>query len=322
MKRRFAAWGAAVVLSLSLLAGCGSGADQGTQSEAQAPAGEASTGQETVYPLTVTDSVGRKVTIAAEPQRVVSIAPSTTELVYAVGRGDVLVGRSDYDDYPPEAQQVDSVGSYFPPNYERILSKEPDLVLMESSTEDAVDKLTQEYGLTVFVIKPNNVSEVSDTIRTLGKILNAQEKANQVAADMEQQVNAIAEKAATAESKPKVFYEVWDDPLMSAGKNTFIDELIRLAGGENVAAAAGLEDWSQISLEQVVAADPDIIVAGSHGISPDEVMARPGWGEIKAVKEQQVFAIEDEDLLTIPSPRLVQGLEWMAETIHPEIFSK
>lgn len=322
MTRRLAAFGAALLLSMGLLAGCGGGPaapDQGAQPGTQEPAGNPAGSRETVYPLTITDDSGRQVTIPAEPKRVVSVAPSNTEIVFAIGKGDVLVGRSEFDEYPPEALEIDSIGGYAPPNYELILSKEPDLVLVIGGSGETTNKLINEYGLTVVVIDSESFSDVYDAIRLIGQILNAQEKAEQVASEMEQRVNEIAAKAAQAETRPKVFYEVWDDPLMTAGKGTFIDELIRLAGGENVGAA--VEGWSGFSMEQVVAADPDIIMAGSY-FDTAGIAARPGWSEIKAMKEGKVYPVEDPDLVTLPGPRLVQGLEWMARTIHPEVFSE
>lgn len=322
MKRRLAAFGAALLFSLSLLAGCGgapAAPDQGTQPGAQEPGGSQAGGRETVYPLTITDDAGREVTIPAEPKRVVSVAPSNTEILFALGKGNVLVGRSEFDEYPPEALEVDSIGGYDPPNYELILSKEPDLVLAIGGSGEALNKLTSEYGLTVVVIDSESFTDVYDAIRLIGQILNVQEKAEELASAMEQRVREIAEKAVQAETRPKVFYEVWNDPLMTAGTGTFIDELIRLAGGENVGAV--VQGWSSFSLEQVVASDPDIIMAGSH-FDTSGIASRPGWGEIKAVKDGKVYPVEDPDLVTLPGPRLVQGLEWMARTIHPEIFSE
>lgn len=322
MKRRLAALGALLLLSMSLVAGCGgapAAPGGGDQQSAQESGGNQAGARETVYPLTITDGAGRQVTIPAEPKRVVSVAPSNTEIVFALGKGDVLVGRSEFDEYPPEVLEIDSVGGYSPPNYELILSKEPDLVLVIGGSEEATSKLVSEYGLTVVVIDSESFSDVYAAIRLLGQILNVQEKAEQLASEMEQRVNEIAAKAAQAETRPKVFYEVWNDPLMTAGKGTFIDELIRLAGGENVGAI--VEGWSGFSLEQVLAADPDIIMAGSH-FDTSGIVSRPGWGEIKAVKEGKVYPVEDPDLVTLPGPRLVQGLEWMARMIHPEIFSE
>jgi len=320
MIRRFLALTTVLMLFLAALTGCAGRATQTPDQTpgAQTPSGDQSEARETVYPLTITDFAGRQVTIAAEPKRVVSVAPSNTELVFALGKGDVLVGRTDFDDYPPEAKNIDSIGGIDPVNYELIVSKQPDLVLMIGGTVEAREKLAQEYGLPVVVIDAESFEEVYQAIRLLGQILNCQERAEELVAEMKQKVDAIAQKAAQATTRPKVFYEVWNDPLMTAGKGTFVDEMIRLAGAENVGAE--VEGWATFSLEQVVAADPDIIIAGTYTEDPSAVAARPGWEGIRAVKEGRVYPVEDPDLVTIPGPRLVQGLEWMARLLHPELF--
>ncbi|MFZ5826337.1 MAG: ABC transporter substrate-binding protein [Bacillota bacterium] len=323
---------AVLFLLATLVAGCG-GAQTAGSKETAKPA-EAPKTQETAkpqeaakpqpkqttYPITIKDGAGRDVTIKAEPKRIISVAPSNTELVFALGKGSVLVGRSDFDDYPAEAAKIESIGGFHPPNYEKIVSMKPDLILLIGGGKEAREKLENEYKLTTFVVDPQNFEQLYSGIVALGQVLNAQEKAEAVVADMKKEVNAIKEKAAKATTKPVVFYEVWHDPLMTAGPDTFIDDMIKIAGGANAAGAAK-DRWPQFPLEQLAAANPDIIVTGSADAAK-AAAARKGWESLKAVKNGKVLGVPDQNLVVRPGPRLVQGLKWFAETIHPEIFTK
>ncbi|MFZ5814743.1 MAG: ABC transporter substrate-binding protein [Bacillota bacterium] len=325
--RRFALLFTALFLLASLLAGCGGSQTAGSKETAK-PAAQEPAKQEpakaapkqTAYPLTIKDAAGRDVTIAAEPKRIVSVAPSNTELVFALGKGSALVGRSDFCDYPAEAKAIESIGGFSPPNYEKILSLKPDLVLLIGGSKEAREKLTQEYKLTTFVLDPQNFEQLYQGIKALGQVLNAQEQAEKLVAEMQKQVDEIGAKTAKAASKPVVFYEVWHDPLMTAGPNTFIDDMIRIAGGTNAAAAAK-EPWPAFPLEQLAAANPEIIITGSPDAAK-AAAARKGWESLKAVKEGKVVGVPDQNLVVRPGPRLVQGLKWFAEQIHPEIFKK
>ena len=335
-KHSFATLMGSLLLLVSLLAGCGGSTPTANQNGAaqtpavsEQPAGEPSSGaaadpqfnaQQTTYPITITDGAGRDVTIKAEPKRIVSVAPSNTELMFALGKGGVLVGRSDFDDYPAEAQEIESIGGFFPPNYEKIISLQPDLILLTSGSEEAREKLEKEYKLTTFVVSPANFADLYDGVIALGKVVNAQEAAEKLVADIKAEVKAIEEKAATAQTKPVVFYQVWHDPLQSAGPGSFIDDMIRIAGGVNAAAAA-TDPWPQFSMEQLVAANPDIIVTGSEA-SAQEARQRKGWESLQAVKEGKVLGLPDENIVVRPGPRLVQGLQWFAQQIHPELFAQ
>jgi iron complex transport system substrate-binding protein len=309
-----------LLLVASVIAGC-SGAKttpEQTQPAAAKPA-EAAKAQpkQTTYPVTVKDGAGRDVTIPAEPKRIVSVAPSDTELVFALGKGGSLVGRSDFDTYPAEVKNVPSVGGFMPPNYEKIVAAKPDLLLVIGGSENERNKLINDYKLNVFVVDPKNFDQLYAGIKNLGVVLNAQEAAEKVVADMQAAVKAVTDKVATAQVKPKVYYEVWDEPLMTAGTGTFVNDLITLAGGVNV--GADVQGWANYSAEKVAAANPDVIVASSKD-DLDKVKARKGWESFKAVKENKVVTIDDPNLITIPGPRLVQGLQWFAKTIHPELF--
>lgn len=322
MKNRFTALLLSLVVVAAALAGCGGAKQPTTQEPAPAsnPAKGADSAQQTTYPITLKDAAGRDITIPAEPKRIISVAPSNTELLFALGKGSSLVGRSDFCDYPAEAKQITSIGGFAPPNYEKILSLKPDLVLLIGGSVEARTKLTEEYKLNTFVVDPQNFEELYKSIQTLGKLVNAQPQAEKLVTAMQAATKAVADKAAKATTKPVVFYQVWDDPLMTTGPSTFMDDMIRLAGGTN--AAGGVKDrWANFSQEQFVAANPEIIITANPDAAT-KAKARQGWESIKAVKAGKVFGAPDENLLVRPGPRLVEGLKWMAQQVHPELFAQ
>lgn len=316
MTRRILGLLLSLFLIAGVVAGCGGAASTPTTPAAPAKT-EPAAPQGTTYPLTIKDSAGRDVTIAAEPKRVISVAPSNTELVFALGKQSVLVGRSEFDDYPADVTKIPSIGGYFPPNYEKIVAAQPDLVLVIGGSEEARNKLTNDYKLNVFVVDPQNFSQLYDTIKNLGLILNAQPAAEKVVADMQNSVKEVTDKVAKATTKPKVFYQTWDDPLMTAGTGTFINDLITMAGGEN--AGAAIQGWGNFSPEQLAAANPDFYVTGSKETAA-KVKDRKGVESLKAVKDGKIFGLDDENIVVRPGPRLVQGLKWFAQMIHPELF--
>ena len=300
------------------------GQSTGEQTTGEPATGEQTGGQqaggETAYPITLVDGAGREVTIDAEPQRILSLGPSATETLFALGRGDRLVGRTDWCNFPEAALEVPSVGSLFPPDYERILSTEPDLVVMIEGSVDVRERLEQEYGLTVFVYAPASFEQLYAQMVALGQAVNAREAAEAIVAEIQGEVDAIYAKVLPISYSPSVFYQVWPDPLSTAGPGSFIDDMIRIAGGSNVAGDAD-GPWPVYSLEQLLAADPAIIVAGSEAMAQD-ILTRPGWESLRAVREGRVYGVPNEDIVVRPGPRLVEGLRWFAETLHPGLFGQ
>lgn len=309
----------AFVFAATALAGCAGQATKNEAAPAKAatPSPAAPASKETHYPVTVKDSAGRDVTIPAEPKRVISVLPSNTELTFALGKGGVLVGRSEFDDYPAEVKNIESIGGILKPNYEQLVALKPDLILFSGGSEPVRDRLVNDYKLNVFVVDPKNFAALYDGITALGIILNAQPKAATVITEMQKAVSEVTQKTLKASGSPRVFYEVWDDPLMTAGTNTFIDDLIRLAGGTNV--GSDVSGWTPYSLEKLQAGDPDMIIAGSTG-GVTTMKTRKGWEGLKAIKDGKVLAAPDQSLISRPGPRLVEGLKWFAQTIHPELY--
>jgi len=351
MKRYRFGWLLVTVLLVAILAGCGgrspsggtdpSAGQGGSQQAAGQENGQQSTGQgneqqgagshteapeagggaaQAAYPITLVDGAGREVTIEAEPQRILSLGPSATEVIFALGRGDRLVGRTDWCNFPEAALEVPAVGSLFPPDYERILATEPDLVIMIEGSVEVRDRLEQEYGLKTFVFAPATFEDLFTEMVALGRALGAPEAAEALVAEMRAEVEEIESTTLRISYRPVVFYEVWPDPLSTAGPGSFIDDMIRIAGGIN---AAGNADgpWPSFSVEQLLAADPEIIVTGSPDMVQD-VLTRPGWESVRAVQEGRVVAVPNEDIVVRPGPRLIEGLRWFAATLHPGLFAQ
>jgi iron complex transport system substrate-binding protein len=273
-------------------------------------------------PGTYTDDAGRGVTINEIPQRIVSHVPSITEMLFALGLGERVVGVSDYCDYPEEAKSKPSVGNYFNPSIESIVALEPDLVLTDGHSEGIIqlDSLEIPY----MVIDPKDIDGIYKDLELIGKATGTEREAEELIEDMQ---DSIAHVLALMEGAPKVkvFYIIdATDPTLpwTAGPGSFIDSLITMAGGENIAAQAE-GAWIQFSIEQIVSTDPEVIILpAKHGTaftSKKTLMENPAWQGITAVKEDRIFTIND-DLVSRSGPRIVQGLEELARIIHPELF--
>ncbi|MBE3582362.1 MAG: cobalamin-binding protein [Thermoanaerobacteraceae bacterium] len=305
---------AVLVLGLFLFGCSGRGAPQG---EEAAPAGAEG------YPLTVADDMGREITLKARPERLVSLSPGNTEILFALGLGEKVVGVDDYSDYPPAAAQVPKVGGFSNPNVEKIVALKPDLVLATNMHEQAVRRL-EEVGIPVAVVSPKTVEGVLESIEWIGKMTGAGEGAARLVADLRgrmQRVEAVV-KEIPREKRPWVYYEVYSDPLMTAGPQTLIGQLIELAGGRNIAYDAQT-DYPEFSAEAIIERDPEVIIFpqwhGSESLTVEQVKSRRGWQEIRAVKDNRVFGV-DANIVSRPGPRIVEALELLAQIIHPELF--
>jgi len=272
----------------------------------------------------LTDGLGREITLTGPAQRVVSLAPSNTEILFAIGAGKQVVGRDQLSDFPEEAKSLADVGSTFDAlNTEQIVSLKPDLVLAaEINTPEQVKQL-EDLGLTVYYLKnPLTLEELYGNLEIVAQLTGHKQEAATLIESLKKRVAAVDEKIASISSRPNVFYELdATDPAKpyTAGKGTFITQLIDRAGGHNI--AADLDGYPQMSLEQVVAADPAFIILGDarYGVSPESIAQRPGWENLAAVKNGQVVPFND-DLVSRPGPRLVDALEELAKLLRPELF--
>lgn len=295
-------------LLLALLAGC---APASTPTPTPPP------------PLTLTDDAEREIQIEGVPQRVISLAPSNTEILFALGLGDKVVGVTEFCDYPPEVKEVEKV-SGVEPNLEKIVELQPDLVVyIGGAAQLEKAQAMEELGLKVLILAPSDIEGIFADIELVGKATGTEDKARELVAQLRRRVEEVTTKVAGAEDKPLVFYEVdATDPSRpyTAGPGSFIDALITMAGGVNLGGSAEME-WAQFSAEEIIAQDPQIIILGdaNYGVAPDSVRARPGWEAITAVKNGAIYPIDDI-LVSRPGPRIVEGLEELARIIHPEIF--
>jgi len=276
----------------------------------------------TLEPLILTDSRGQEVEVPRDVERIVSLAPSNTEILFALGLGDRVVGVTQFCDYPQEAQAIEKVGGFMDLNVEKIVSLAPDLVLAIEGVPEAVAKL-EEVGIAVLVLQPTDLESIYHTIELVGQGAGAEEGARELIASMRQRVEAITAKVEGVKERPRVFYELdATDPAKpyTAGPDTWHDQFIGLAGGTNIAGEVDMQ-WVQFSTEEIISQDPDIIFLGdaNFGVTPEDVAQRPGWEAIKAVRSGAVYPIDD-NLISRPGPRVVEGLETLARTIHPELF--
>ncbi len=267
----------------------------------------------------VRDDLGRTVVVPVTVTRVLSLAPSNTELMFALGAGQRLVGRTDADDFPPEAAAVPSVGSLFPPDDERIVATRPDLVLMIDGNADLRQRLA-ERGLPVVVFQPRTLDGILDTARRLGSLLGREAAAEALVARLEAQRRAVLTRLPA--DRPRVFYEVWSSPLTAAGPATFVGDLVRTAGGRN-ALGADLGDWPRLDVETLLAADPDVLLLSRPGARAEVVAGqRPGYSVLRAVSAGRVIEVVDPDLLERAGPRAFEGLAWLAAALHPQAFGR
>jgi iron complex transport system substrate-binding protein len=275
--------------------------------------------------LTLTDGLGRTVTLASPAQRVVSLAASNTEILFALGAGDKVVGRDEFSDYPPEAKSIQSVGgSMGEYSLEAITALQPDLVLAAEINSPELVKSLEDLGLTVYYLpNPNSFEGLYTNLETVATLTGRD--ATKLTDSLKVRVSAVNEKIMPLSYAPVVFYEIdATDPSKpyTAGAASFIHWLINDAGGINFTEAAGIADpYPQVGLEQILVTQPDFIILGDSmwGVTPEMVAARPGWDALTAVTEGRVF-IFDDNLLSRPGPRMVDGLEALAKLLHPEIF--
>ncbi len=268
---------------------------------------------------TITDGAGRQVTLSGMPQRLISMAPANTEILFALGLGARVLGVTTWCNYPPEVQAIERVGDAWAANYERILALRPDLVLAAGTAESEIVIRLEALGIPVLVVNAPTAAGVVEQLLMVGSATHAVERANEVAKDMRERMEEIRARVATpTHDRPTVFW-VLDDQLWTVGPGSFVHDLIDQAGGRNVAEEVGVP-YAQYSLEALLQADPDVIIVAT--LAPGSVAglsALPGWAELTAVKTGRVHPV-DGDLVSRPGPRIVEGLELLARLLHPKQF--
>jgi iron complex transport system substrate-binding protein len=269
----------------------------------------------------VTDQMGRHVTVPKKPERIVSLAPSITEIIFALDQGHRLKGVTTYSDFPLEAQKLPKVGSYVQLDLEKIVALKPDLcIAIKDGNPIAVARRLESLKIPVYAVNPRNLETVIQTVQEIGGLLNVQKKADQLVQSMNRRIQQVKSLVAQTVYRPRVFFQIGVSPIVSVGTHTFSNELIVLAGGKNV--AQGPIAYPRYSIEQVLALSPEVIIITSMARAAifKQVKAQWNrWPSLPAVRNHRIY-VEDSNLFDRPTPRLVEGLELMVRLIHPELF--
>lgn len=269
----------------------------------------------------VTDGTGRTLTLPALPRRIVSLVPGVTEMLYALGAEDRLVGRTDFCDYPPAARSKPSVGGTVSPSLEVLVSLKPDLVVATSAgNSDETRRQLERLRVPLYLVDPHGLADVFHTMTRLGALTARERRAAELVAGLERRVRAVAVRVA-ARPRPRVLYVVWPEPLIVPGRGAAVTELIELAGGESV-SADGPEGYPRYSVEAAVARGPEVIILARHGAGTAPY-AREQWerfAELPAIRAGRLHAV-DGDLFHRFGPRVVDALEILARLLHPEAFA-
>lgn len=312
-----------LLLAASLLAGCATSSQEVTDGH---PTPIETPLQSAFTPGSFTDGMQRSIKLTDQPQRIISLAPANTEILFAIGAGPQVVGRDSFSDYPAEAAKIADVGGGFGElNPEVIVSLKPDLVLASALNAPEQIKALEDLGLTVFVVgNPSDLASMFDNLVLISQLSGHSNEAQKLVEQLKSRVAALDQLITNDIERPLVFYETdATDPNApwTAGPGSFIDLMIARAGGKNIGSVLS-NSWAQISLEELVAQNPDIILLGDSywgGVTAEAVKARPGWEALSAVENGQIFPFDD-NLISRPGPRMVDGYEALIRQLHPELF--
>lgn len=271
----------------------------------------------------VVDQTGEKIDLPSEPKRVLALAPSLAEMVFSLQAEDKLVGATSYSNFPEAAKKLPRVGSYVQLDLEKIITLKPDLCIAIKDgnplrTIDAIKTL----GIPVFAIDPRSIEQITEAFLLVGDILGASTRAGELVSDMNRRLALVKQRVAASETRPRVFFQIADTPIISAGKDSYIDKLIILAGGSNL--AGNMTEYPRFSWENIMQLQPEIVIISSMvgGKSPDLLKnSWLRWPEIPAVKDNQIHVV-NADLFNRPTVRLINGLEILVEILHPEYSGK
>lgn len=311
-KNRLVNW-LVVLLFSFLLVGCG--AEETTTVDKQEEV------VEKVKEYTVTDDAGNEVTFEEVPETIVSLQPSNTEILFALGVGDRIVGATEYDTYPKEALEIERVSDSVAFNAERITELNPDVVIAYTIGQKEALQLLEEAGLKVFVIESaTSFDDVYGDIEQLATVMGIEEKGEEVISSIQTTIQAVQEKVETATVLKKVYYEISPSPdIYTTGSKTFQQEILNAASVDNV--FSDQEGWIGVSEEDVIAKNPEIILTTANYIedAPGEIKSRAGWDQIPALQNDSVFLV-DGDVISRPGPRIGEAVELVAKTVYPELF--
>ncbi|KRF03341.1 ABC transporter substrate-binding protein [Paenibacillus sp. Soil766] len=291
----------------------------------QSASTSAENAKRTLYPLTETDATGKKITFVKAPEKIVSTSPSETEILFALGLADRIVGVSKSDNFPKEVESKAKIGSTTTPNAEAIVATGADLVVTGISIKDTALENLRTLGLNVICSDPKNLNDVLNEILFLGRITDKQKEAEALVAQMKADIKKVTDVAATIklEKKKKVYIEF--SPGWTVGSGEFMNELITLSGGLNI--ASDVKGWIQIDEEKIIKDNPDVIIYTLDKVDKegkkleDLIHGRTGWRDITAIKTEQVIGLNG-DVLSRPGPRITQALLGIANAIYPDLYKK
>ena len=266
----------------------------------------------------VVDDLGRLVAINGTPQRIISLAPSNTEILFALGLGDEVAAVTMYCDYPPEALDKEKVGDYYGPDIEKIVALQPDLVLATDFHRFDLIPALEQQGFAVFAVAPQTLDDVLESIERIGDITEREAEASQLVNEMTSKIETVEEQTRELGQKPSVLYMTWHDPMWTIGRDTWIDDLINIAGGANI-FSQNFEGGAMVQIEWVILQNPEVIITSEW--SYDWALNATELASTNASQTGRIHTFDD-DLAQRPGPRLVQGLDWFAYLFHPDIFEE
>lgn len=283
-----------------------------------------------IFPREIIDGFGNKVTIDKKPERIITAVPSHTEILFALGLEDNIVAVSEYCDYPAGALDKENIGGYKTLNTERIIELQPDILFVYGDGDDDAIEQVDSAGITIVRYEPESIEEVLETIISIGQVVGEEEKAEEIRNQLIEKKEEVLDKIKNQQQK-RVFYEIWDEPLMAAGPGSFMDELIVLAKGKNIASDAE-GGYPVFSIEALVERDPEVyLIPANHVQNFDkmtdkeknqritEIKNRPGYEDITAIKNDRIELLEP-NIVSRPGIRIIEALEIIAKAIHPDIF--
>jgi len=276
------------------------------------------------FPVTVTDDRGKEVTIYRRPKRIISLSPANTEILFALGLDEEIVGVTEFCNYPPEAKGKEKIGGYSNPNLEKIVSLKPDLILADYGNPIKGIKQIESLGYTLVGLNPKTIEDILRNIKLVGKITGKTKEASELISNMKERLKSVEERVRNLDEdeKVRVLYVIWYKPLWTAGSGTFIDELIKKAGGINIASE--LSGYKQMSLEKVIEKNPQVIVVGESKDQPNlvkTVKEETTLSGTDAFRNNRIYTI-DTDIVSRSGPRIVDALEQLAKLLHPKMFKE
>ncbi|MGE7604654.1 ABC transporter substrate-binding protein [Peribacillus sp. NPDC097675] len=313
MKRTLRFSWIALLMVVLFLTGCA------TNDEQKSTEKKATTEEFKAY--TVTDDSGKEITFDKIPETVVSLQPSNTEILYALGVGDKVIGATDYDNYPEKAKEVERVSDSMTINSEKIIALKPDLIMAYTIGDEAALKPLEDAGIPIFIIKSAvNFDDVYGDINQIAEVMGVKKKGNELVQTIQTQIKDVEDKVASVDSKEKTYFEISPSPeIYTAGAETFQQEILASAGIENI--FVDQKGWAKIADEEVIKRNPNTIITtvGYVENAVNEIKSRKGWGDVDAVKKNQVYQL-NEDVMSRPGPRIGEAVELTAKTVYPQLF--